>query len=233
MGVPVVAATIAIGAAVGAGILVPFARIIPSWLYGAWRTGAAQSGGDAETLAPGTFVLPLWLKLSVILGSALLTGLCTFSIGPLVDLVAYAVFFLGLLLLVAINIPHSILPNVVTGPLFVGGLLVGALHGVAPASIYGALLAAGAPLILVTVVRTLRGADLLGSGDIKTIGAAGAWVGIGHAPLLLGGFIAGTILVMFLNLAMGLRREGAVATGPAHLLAALIAIFGPRLIEPP
>lgn len=122
---------------------------------------------------------------------------------PAVELAAVAVAFLSaallpgpmvwggcllgwaLLLLAAIDWRFQILPDLLTLPLLLSGLLL------AESAFLAALAAAcgwGAFTVLALSYRRLRGREGLGGGDAKLLAAAGAWVGPPGLPwvVLLG-----------------------------------------------
>ena len=94
--------------------------------------------------------------------------------------VLWATCVLGwaLLTLAVLDWRHLILPDCLTLPLLVLGLVIagrndaGALvdHGV------GAAVGAAVFLLIADLYRRMRGRDGLGGGDVKLFGAAGAWV---------------------------------------------------------
>ena len=92
----------------------------------------------------------------------------------------------ALLLLALLDARHLWLPDAVTLPLAVVGLVVGAL-GVLPepglmARLAGAGLGFGVLEIVRRGYRGLRGSEGLGGGDPKLLGAIGAWLGAEALP---------------------------------------------------
>jgi leader peptidase (prepilin peptidase)/N-methyltransferase len=136
----------------------------------------------------------------------------------------------GLLLLGAIDRRTGLLPDMLTLPLVVAGLLAALVEpGVPPAdraigAAVGYLLFAG----LAVAYRRLRGHDGLGLGDAKLLAAGGAWLGWQALPwvILVG---AGAALVVTLASARGqLSRHTAIAFGPWLALG----IWVMRLVGP-
>jgi leader peptidase (prepilin peptidase)/N-methyltransferase len=136
----------------------------------------------------------------------------------------------GLLLLGAIDRRTGLLPDMLTLPLILAGLLVALFEpGVPPAdraigAAVGYLLFAG----LAVAYRRLRGRDGLGLGDAKLLAAGGAWLGWQALPwvVLVG---AGAALVVILASARGqLSRHTAIAFGPWLALG----IWAMRLVGP-
>lgn len=137
----------------------------------------------------------------------------------------------GLLLLGAIDRRTGLLPDMLTLPLILAGLLVALLEPEGPpwpdraiGAAIGWLLFAG----LAFAYRRLRGRDGLGLGDAKLLAAGGAWLGWQALPwvVLIG---AGAALMATLVTARGdVSRHTAIAFGPWLALG----IWAMRLIGP-
>lgn len=132
-----------------------------------------------------------------------------------------------LLALAAIDLVAWILPDTLTLPLLLGGLLVAAggdrLPGFTPlASLPSAAMGAAIGYLALAALalgyRRLRGRDGIGLGDAKLLGAAGAWLGAERLPMVL-------LAAALLGLATAVVRRGpwradtAVPFGPALALA--------------
>jgi leader peptidase (prepilin peptidase)/N-methyltransferase len=133
-----------------------------------------------------------------------------------------------LLTLAWIDWEHMVLPDALTLPLIVAGLLATLLSD--PTAVTGNAAAAAAGYLAFRAIeiayRRLRGRDGLGQGDAKLMAAAGAWLGL--APLSMVVFVAA---VFGLAIAAGLRiagqamhRGSAIPLGPA-LCAAIWLIW--------
>ncbi len=133
----------------------------------------------------------------------------------------------------AIDIEHGLLPDVITLPLIVAGL-VRALLGEGP----GMLAAGLGALVGYLLVRaldaawlSLRGRAGIGQGDAKLLAAAGAWCGVLALPLVL--LVASTsalALVLVTALRTGVRTPGdeAIAFGPFLGLGMVFALVVPK-----
>jgi len=146
-------------------------------------------------------------------------------------LIASCVLGIALVVLAAIDIRVMLLPNVITLPLILGGVLLSAwlddpsainrLAGAAAG--YVAFAALGA------LYRGLRGRDGLGLGDAKLMAAAGAWLGWAALPsVLLLGCIAGLAWAL-LRLLRGRESWHQPLPFGAPLAAAfwLVWLYGP------
>jgi len=128
----------------------------------------------------------------------------------------------GLLALGWIDARHFWLPDVLTLPLVVLGLLATALldpdtildHALGAALGYGAFRAVG------WLYRRLRGRSGLGQGDAKLLAAAGAWLGWAALPqVVLVGAVGGICLAISRRIA-GERLSGATRLPFGTALAA-------------
>ena len=132
-----------------------------------------------------------------------------------------------LLALAWIDWEHLRLPDALTLPLVVAGLVVTQLLDPWDVADRAAGAAVGylALRLLAAGYRRLRGREGLGQGDAKLLAAGGAWVGLGALPqLVLGGALLGLGLVLAERLRG--RRIGlgtAVPFGPCLALAIWIA----------
>jgi leader peptidase (prepilin peptidase)/N-methyltransferase len=140
-----------------------------------------------------------------------------------------------LLALAWIDMRRWLLPDRLTLPLVVAGLIVTAIFD--PAKLTENALGAAAGYLSLRVVaslyRVLRGREGLGRGDAKLLAASGAWLGAGALPqVVLGAAVAGIFAAGFLQLAgVRLRAHSALPFGPFLALATwLVWLFGPFLI---
>jgi leader peptidase (prepilin peptidase) / N-methyltransferase len=87
----------------------------------------------------------------------------------------------------AIDLQQHRLPDLLTGPLTVVGLLASAWMGVQPPwwPVFSAALGFGLLAGLAYAYRALRGRTGMGLGDAKLLAAAGAWVGAEGLPAVL------------------------------------------------
>ena len=139
-------------------------------------------------------------------------------------------FLMAMLLrLGVIDLQSRRLPNELTLPLLVMGLILnGYLEGGLPsAAIAGALAGFAAFWLIGTVYFRLRGVDGLGLGDAKLLAAAGAWLGLESLPVLV--LLAAVAALLFTILRDGDARDP-LAFGP-WLAMAFFFLWVLRLTE--
>jgi leader peptidase (prepilin peptidase)/N-methyltransferase len=129
---------------------------------------------------------------------------------------------LGWTLLAAswIDARTMILPDVLTLPLLVAGLVVTAVLSADDLADHALAAVLGYLLLFITarIYRRLRGRDGLGEGDAKLLGALGAWLGLGMLPF-----------VLVLASCLGLAAAGASIMTGKRVTAATAIPFGPFL----
>jgi leader peptidase (prepilin peptidase) / N-methyltransferase len=102
------------------------------------------------------------------------------------------------------------LPDVLTVPLGASGILVALLRSPAPASyLLGGVGGLLVPATIAYAYKLLRGRDGLGGGDIKLLGAMGAWVGWQELSLLV-------LLAALSAVAFCVARGRIAATAPVR-----------------
>lgn len=133
-----------------------------------------------------------------------------------------------------IDIDHRILPDVLTKPTMVVGLIgavVVPLYPTIPLDRFGSLLCGllgmGTGLVLTATIRTtatyLFQKDAMGFGDVKFMGAIGAFVGWDGAILT---FFLGSILgAIYGVLHQWITKEGQIFFGPFLAVGAVLTFF--------
>ena len=145
------------------------------------------------------------------------------SFGPSLDFVVGAVLLAALIVITAIDLRHQIIPDVITLP----GIVVGVLSNVVTArvswldSVIG--IAVGGGIFLVIILVTGGG---MGGGDMKLGAMLGAFLGwkSGLLALLLGVLAGGAVAILLLVLGRKGRKE-AIPFGPFLALGGAIAAF--------
>ena len=153
----------------------------------------------------GILVAASWLRMD---------SLLTFAAAAVFSLILVAIFF--------IDLEHQIVPNALTYP----GLLLGLILAVPQERFGNALLtAAGAGAFFLLIAIISRGG--MGGGDIKLAAMMGAFLGWrAVAVALLLAFTLGAVVGLLL-MGLGRRsRKDPIPFGPALAVGAVLALFG-------
>jgi leader peptidase (prepilin peptidase) / N-methyltransferase len=133
-----------------------------------------------------------------------------------------------LLALALVDVRHGILPDLLTLPLLLAGLVLAAVAegGVPVDALIGAAAGYAAFAGVAALYRRLRRREGLGLGDAKLLAAGGAWLGWSALPVVVAGAAFSALAVVALD---ALRGRPAVADreirfGP-FLCLALWAVF--------
>jgi leader peptidase (prepilin peptidase)/N-methyltransferase len=147
----------------------------------------------------------------------------------------------SLIALTAIDLDHTILPDVITLPLLWLGLLLSlawhaGLSPPAPVDPRSAILGGIAGYMVLWSVywafKLLTGKEGMGYGDFKLFGALGAWLGWQMLPLvLLLSAFTGAVVGIVLIVARGRDRNIPIPFGPYLAAAGWIALmWGPQIV---
>ncbi|MCF8055488.1 MAG: prepilin peptidase [Desulfocapsa sp.] len=158
----------------------------------------------------------------------LLSAALVQKFGLSIDTAGYFLFCAALLAIIWIDIRHQIIPDVISLP----GIIVGLLFSlVSPtlhwkASLFG-ILAGGGVLYAIALLYFLwRKVDGMGGGDIKLLAMIGAFLGWQALPfVILGSSLSGTVVGV---LAMIKQKKGGqtrIPFGPFLAIAALSYLF--------
>lgn len=157
--------------------------------------------------------------------------LILWQFGPGWPAAAYALLFSALLVVTCIDLSHQIVPDVITLPGIVLGLLcastilpVGLLN-----SILGVLVGGGILWGLAWASPYLFGKEGMGGGDIKLLAMIGAF--LGWKPVLLTimvGAVVGTAVGLGLIGLKRMRRDQYIPFGPFLALGAVVSLFFQR-----
>src|SRR6478752_597989 len=142
--------------------------------------------------------------------------------------VLYCILFSALLVVTGTDLTHKIIPNVVTVP----GILVGLLGAatVLPTGLVNALLgiAVGGGILwtLAWASPYLFGKEGMGGGDIKLLAMIGAFLGWKPALLtIMIGSLTGSIIGVSLIAFGVMKRDEYIPFGPFLVLGALVSLF--------
>ncbi|HET6466307.1 MAG TPA: prepilin peptidase [Nitrospiria bacterium] len=142
--------------------------------------------------------------------------------------VVYALLFSSLLVITFIDLDHQIIPDRITLPGMIVGLIASSL--ILPIGFLDALigLLLGGALFYGVAVASRGG---MGGGDIKLIAMIGAFLGWKQALLTIFiGALAGSVIGLFLMTFKGKSRKYPVPFGPFLSLGAVVSLFaGPAI----
>jgi leader peptidase (prepilin peptidase)/N-methyltransferase len=137
--------------------------------------------------------------------------------------------------LVFIDYDHRVLPNVITLPATVVGLLVAypRVTITLTEALLGAALGAGLLYLVAEVYFRIRNIEGLGMGDVKMMGMVGAFLGWkGVLLTLFMGSLVGSIIGLGLMAARGKDLKTALPFGTFLGIAAIVTIYvGPYLVD--
>ena len=150
------------------------------------------------------------------------------TFGPTWTTVLYALLFSALLVVAGTDLTHKIIPNMVTLPGIVLGLLgaatvlpVGLLNALMGVAIGGGILWA-----LAWASPYLFGKEGMGGGDIKLLAMIGAFLGWKPALLtIMIGSLTGSIIGISLIALRIMKRDEYIPFGPFLVLGALLSMF--------
>jgi leader peptidase (prepilin peptidase)/N-methyltransferase len=124
----------------------------------------------------GTRISPMYPIIESITGAMFLAGYLWY--GPSALLVVRLLFGCAMIVLFVIDLQHKILPNVITLPGIVVGLLLSEVAGPGwLASLIGLAVGAGSLFVIAEVYYRVRHEEGLGMGDVKMLGMIGAFLG--------------------------------------------------------
>ena len=142
--------------------------------------------------------------------------------------VVYAIFFSALLTITWIDWDHQIIPDVISLPGIILGIVVAST--VLPTgfmnSIIGVLVGGGVLLFMAWISPFLFGKEGLGGGDIKLLAMVGAFLGwkAALATLMLASIVGAVIGIVLLAFKI-LKRGQYIPFGPYLALGAVLALF--------
>lgn len=176
--------------------------------------------------ACGRVISARYLLLEVLGAVMAISAMMAFGPGP--ETLWALVLGTGLLILSFIDLDHRILPDRLTLFLLWMGLMLSVfdLFSDSHSSILGAALGYGLLWTIHALFRLVAKKEGMGRGDFKLLAALGAWMGVGHLPLIvLLSSVAGAIVGIML-IFLGLRkREDAIPFGPFLALAGWVDLL--------
>ena len=160
--------------------------------------------------------------------NALATVLMGWKFGLSWVLLQALLFFGALLVVSVIDLFHQIIPNVITYPGIVIGLVFSWLSGSPgwPSSLIGLLIGGGLLWLLALGYELFARREGMGGGDIKLLAMIGAFLGWpGVLVTLLSASFIGTVVGLTLILFWRKERTYAIPFGPFLSLGAVIYMF--------
>ncbi len=148
--------------------------------------------------------------------------------GPTLEALIYAFFFASLVAVTFIDLSHRIVPDLITLP----GMVIGVVCAstILPpgfiSSVIGLFVGGGIFYLVAVLSLVILKKEGMGGGDIKLIAMIGAFLGWQHMLLTI--FLAatsGSIIGILLILIQGRDRAEPIPFGPFLALGALIALF--------
>jgi prepilin peptidase CpaA len=138
--------------------------------------------------------------------------------------ITFAILSVFLACSIAFDVRVRRIPNVVSGPGAIAGLVLSALHAGA-LGVVGSV--AGAALMIVLLIWPFA-AGGIGGGDVKMMGAVGAFVGprLAVMGLLIGVILGGAIMIIHL------ARLGRLRDKLASLVTMVTVAAGSRSLRP-
>ena len=153
--------------------------------------------------------------------------------GPTPLLFVRLIFACALIVLFAIDLEHQILPNVITLPGIVAGLLCSLFLPPGPLmSLEGIALGGGVLWAIAEAWYRLRKVEAMGFGDVKMLAMVGAFLGV---KLVLLTFVLSSLIGGLVGVVLVATRRADMATrvpfGTMLAFAALVAsLYGDRLV---
>jgi len=157
----------------------------------------------------------------------------TWYFGPGLPLVSRLVFACALIVLFAIDLEHHLLPNVITLPGIVAGLVFSVLLHQWTDSLLGILLGGGSLLVLFYAWLWLRKEEALGMGDPKMLAMIGSFLGwrMTLLTLILGSLSGSIVGVALIATGRGHRKSMLPFGCFLAIGAALAATVGPSIVD--
>ena len=142
--------------------------------------------------------------------------------------VLYGILYSALLVVTGTDLTHFMIPNVITLPGIVLGLIGAAT--VLPVGLFdaslGVVIGGGLLLFLVWVSPYVFGKEGMGLGDVKLLGMIGAFLGWKPALLtIMIGSLTGSLIGLSLMAFGLLKRDQYIPFGPYLVFGALVAMF--------
>jgi leader peptidase (prepilin peptidase)/N-methyltransferase len=177
-------------------------------------------------------ISPMYPIIEAITGAVFLAGYLWY--GPSALLIVRLAFAWAMIALFVIDYQHQILPNVITIPGIVVGILSNILAGPGwIASIIGAAVGAGSLYAIAEIYYRVRHEEGLGMGDVKMLGMIGAFLGwkLVLLTLVISSFL-GSIVGVFVLVSRKESLKYAMPFGTFLAVGALVAsVVGDAILD--
>ncbi len=139
---------------------------------------------------------------------------------------AFGIFSAALVVIAFIDLEFLLIPDVITYPGMILGLLVGSFYSSFTDSLFGLILGGGLFYLLAVAGEFVFKKEALGGGDVKMMAMVGAFLGVLNTFIAifiasLIGAVVGLTLIMFKIKS----RKDVIPFGPFLSLGSLIALF--------
>lgn len=157
-----------------------------------------------------------------------LSAALMYSYGLSFEFVGLFIFSAALLVIIVIDIHHQIIPDVISLPGIMAGLIFSVFSNSVTwqSSLIGIALGGGLLYTIALLYFLIRKVDGMGGGDIKLLAMIGAWLGWQSLPFVIfASSFSGTIVGL---IAMGYQKKGGhtrIPFGPFLSITALIYVF--------
>jgi leader peptidase (prepilin peptidase)/N-methyltransferase len=171
-----------------------------------------------------TRISPMYPIVELVTATTFLAGYLWY--GPSLALAVKLLFACAMIVLFVVDLQHKLLPNVITIPGIVLGLLLSEVTGPGWwASLLGAVIGAGSLFAIAEIYYFVRHEEGLGMGDVKMLGMIGAFLGwkLVLVTLVLSSFL-GSIVGMGVLVAKKESMKYALPFGTFLAVGALVAI---------
>jgi len=177
-------------------------------------------------------ISPMYPIIEAITGAVFLAAYLWY--GPSALLIVRLAFAWAMIALFVIDYQHQILPNVITIPGIVIGILSNILAGPGwIASIIGAAVGAGSLYAIAEIYYRVRHEEGLGMGDVKMLGMIGAFLGwkLVLLTLVISSFL-GSIIGVFVLVSRKESLKYAMPFGTFLAVGALVAsVVGDAILD--
>lgn len=159
--------------------------------------------------------------------AALFSVVLSKRFGISVEYFIYFAFTASLIVITFIDLKYQIIPDVISLPGIVIGLIVSYFlpHGILN-SVIGILTGGGSLFLIAFSYHFITGREGMGGGDIKLLAMIGAFLGWQSVIVtIFTGSFAGAVVGSLLMLAKGKDSKYAIPFGPFLAIGAVVALF--------